>query len=73
MRCAALKMGQMLSIQDESLLPPALTQALLQVGQGADAMPNHQLVQQMKSQLGDNWRDKFYSFDKQPFAAASIG
>jgi aarF domain-containing kinase len=67
MRGAALKMGQMLSIQDESLLPPALTQALLQVGQGADAMPNHKLVQQMKSQLlGDNWRDKVYSFDEQP-------
>jgi aarF domain-containing kinase len=73
MRGAALKMGQMLSIQDESLLPPALTRALSQVRQGADAMPNHQLVQQMKSQLGDNWRDKFYSFDEQPFAAASIG
>ncbi len=73
MRGAALKMGQMLSIQDESLLPPALTRALKQVRQGADAMPKHQLIAQLKSQLGDNWRDKFVSFDEVPFAAASIG
>lgn len=73
MRGAALKMGQMLSIQDESLLPPALTRALNQVRQGADAMPNYQLVQQMESQLGKDWRSKFESFDELPFAAASIG
>jgi aarF domain-containing kinase len=73
MRGAALKMGQMLSIQDESLLPPALTRALNQVRQGADAMPNYQLAQQMESQLGKDWRQKFESFDDLPFAAASIG
>ena len=73
MRGAALKMGQMLSIQDESLLPPALTRALNQVRQGADAMPNYQLVQQMESQLGKDWRRKFERFDDLPFAAASIG
>lgn len=79
MRGAALKMGQMLSIQDESLLPPALTRALKQVRQGADAMPNYQLVEQLRSQLGDGsdndnmWREKFVSFDDRPFAAASIG
>ena len=79
MRGAALKMGQMLSIQDESLLPPALTRALKQVRQGADAMPSYQLVEQLRSQLGDGsdndniWREKFVSFDDKPFAAASIG
>jgi len=73
MRGAALKMGQMLSIQDESLLPPGLVRALNQVRQGADAMPNYQLVQQMESQLGIGWRRKFESFEESPFAAASIG
>ena len=73
MRGAALKMGQMLSIQDESLLPPALSRALLQVRQGAHAMPNYQLFQQLESQLGHDWREKFESFDESPFAAASIG
>jgi aarF domain-containing kinase len=73
MRGAALKMGQMLSIQDESLLPPALTRALNQVRQGADAMPKRQLIQQLESQLGPDWREKFIEFDELPFAAASIG
>jgi aarF domain-containing kinase len=73
MRGAALKMGQMLSIQDESLLPPALTRALKQVRQGADAMPHRQLAQQLTSELGPDWRSKFESFEDLPFAAASIG
>lgn len=73
MRGAALKMGQMLSIQDESMLPPALTRALNQVKQGADAMPNYQLLQQLEAQLGTDWRKKFETFEDLPFAAASIG
>jgi aarF domain-containing kinase len=73
MRGAALKMGQMLSIQDESLLPPALTRALNQVRQGADAMPHRQLFSQLESQLGKDWREQFIAFDELPFAAASIG
>ncbi|RYG63665.1 hypothetical protein EON64_15455, partial [archaeon] len=39
MRGAALKLGQMLSIQDEASLPPALTKALDRVKQAADYMP----------------------------------
>ena len=73
MRGAALKMGQMLSIQDEALLPPPLVQALHKVRQGADAMPNYQLIQQMEAQLGTQWRDYFQTFEELPFAAASIG
>jgi aarF domain-containing kinase len=73
MRGAALKMGQMLSIQDESLLPAPLARALQQVRQGANAMPNYQLVKQLESQLGKDWRDLFVEFDELPFAAASIG
>jgi aarF domain-containing kinase len=73
MRGAALKMGQMLSIQDESLLSPPLTRALAQVRQGADAMPSYQLVRQLEGQLGMSWRDRFETFDNSPFAAASIG
>lgn len=36
-------------------------------------MPHYQLEQQLVSQLGSNWRDKFETFDERPFAAASIG
>lgn len=75
MRGAALKMGQMLSIQDESLLPAELTKALNQVRSGADAMPTYQLVQQLEQQYQtEQWETKyFHTFDKAPFAAASIG
>jgi len=74
MRGAALKLGQMLSIQDETLLPPSMMKALDVVRQGATAMPQSQLHEQLQSQLGNNWRDKFVTFDdKTPFAAASIG
>jgi hypothetical protein len=73
MRGAALKLGQMLSIQDETLLPSPLSRALEQVRQGADAMPVYQLHKQLKAELGENWRSKFESFEELPFAAASIG
>jgi aarF domain-containing kinase len=73
MRGAALKMGQMLSIQDESLLPSALTRALSQVRQGAEAMPARQVKSQLSRELGADWRDLFVEFEDRPFAAASVG
>ena len=73
MRGAALKLGQMLSIQDEASLPPSIARALERVKQTADYMPKKQLEQQLTSQLGHNWREKFLEFDPVPIAAASIG
>jgi len=73
MRGAALKLGQMLSIQDETLLPPTLSRALEQVRQGADAMPSYQLRKQLEKELGKEWRSRFETFEDLPFAAASIG
>jgi len=73
MRGAALKLGQMLSIQDETLLPPTIAKALQSVRQGADAMPLHQLYAQMESELGVDWRNKLLTFEETPMAAASIG
>ena len=72
MRGAAMKLGQMLSIQDESIAPPALTAALENVRRGAEAMPQYQLMQQLEEQWGSGWRDRIVLED-QPFAAASIG
>jgi aarF domain-containing kinase len=73
MRGAALKLGQMLSLQDESALPPSLTKALERVKQAADYMPKRQLELQLESQLGADWRSKVAEFDDIPIAAASIG
>ncbi|XP_010428626.1 PREDICTED: protein ABC transporter 1, mitochondrial isoform X2 [Camelina sativa] len=73
MRGAALKVGQMLSIQDESLVPAPILNALEYVRQGADVMPRSQLNPVLDAELGPNWQSKLTSFDYEPIAAASIG
>ncbi|OMO82295.1 hypothetical protein COLO4_23104 [Corchorus olitorius] len=73
MRGAALKIGQMLSIQDESLVPAPILAALDIVRQGADVMPRSQLDQVLNAELGPGWSSKLTSFDYEPMAAASIG
>ncbi|XP_015063115.1 protein ABC transporter 1, mitochondrial [Solanum pennellii] len=73
MRGAALKLGQMLSIQDESVVPAPILAALDIVRQGADVMPRSQLNQVLSSELGHDWSSKLKSFDYEPMAAASIG
>lgn len=73
MRGAALKLGQMLSLQDDTALPPSLSKALERVKQSADYMPKRQLNAQLVSQLGEDWRSKLLEFDDVPIAAASIG
>eukprot|EP01045_Picozoa_sp_COSAG04_P015536 COSAG04_NODE_1234_length_7631_cov_5.168747_1_plen_268_part_10 len=73
MRGAALKLGQMLSLQDESFLPPPLAEALKRVRTHADVMPTSQLERVMVENFGDGWREKFAHFGEQPAAAASIG
>ena len=73
MRGAALKLGQMLSLQDDGMLPSPLAKALDRVKQAADYMPKHQLEKQLVQQLGPEWREKLSEFDYIPIAAASIG
>jgi aarF domain-containing kinase len=73
MRGAALKIGQMLSLADDTVLPPVVTAALERVRAQADVMPRAQLESVMVSQLGDGWRAMFAEFDDKPMAAASIG
>jgi aarF domain-containing kinase len=72
-RGAALKLGQMVSIQDSDFLPPQLAEIFERVRESADFMPEAQLTAQLSAQLGDDWRGKFDEFDMRPFAAASIG
>lgn len=72
-RGAALKLGQLLSLQDENVISPELQKVFERVRQSADFMPKWQVEKVIVSQLGSNWRDKLQSFDDKPFAAASIG
>ncbi|KAL5103517.1 Atypical kinase COQ8B mitochondrial [Taenia crassiceps] len=73
MRGAALKLGQMLSIQDSSLVSPKVQKIFERVRQSADFMPIAQMYQVVNAELGPNWKEKLASFDEKPFAAASIG
>uniref|UniRef100_A0A8C5HT44 Atypical kinase COQ8A, mitochondrial n=1 Tax=Gouania willdenowi TaxID=441366 RepID=A0A8C5HT44_GOUWI len=72
-RGAALKLGQMLSIQDDAFINPQLAKIFDRVRQSADFMPIKQMTKALNSDLGPNWKDKLESFEERPFAAASIG
>ncbi|XP_047498789.1 atypical kinase COQ8A, mitochondrial-like [Penaeus chinensis] len=72
-RGAALKLGQMLSIQDNALINPQLQKIFERVRQSADFMPAWQLENALVDQFGPDWRSLVTTFDERPFAAASIG
>lgn len=72
-RGAALKIGQMLSIQDNSFISPELQKIFERVRQSADYMPAWQMTKVLEEELGPGWRDKLSYFEDRPFAAASIG
>jgi aarF domain-containing kinase len=75
MRGAALKIGQMLSLSDESMIPPQIAAVLERVRTQADIMPRRQLERVMTSELGEEWRERLggSAFSESPVAAASIG
>ncbi|GAB0089732.1 aarF domain-containing protein kinase 4 [Sergentomyia squamirostris] len=72
-RGAALKIGQILSIQDTSMVSPELAKAFERVRQAADYMPDWQVERVLYKELGSDWERKLREFDRKPFAAASIG
>ncbi|GFS05762.1 atypical kinase COQ8A, mitochondrial [Elysia marginata] len=72
-RGAALKLGQIISIQDNAFINPQLQSIFERVRQSADFMPAWQMKRAMAKDLGPDWRDKLAEFDEKPFAAASIG
>ncbi|EPY41573.1 aarF domain-containing kinase [Angomonas deanei] len=75
MRGAVLKLGQMLSIQDSSTVPPHVTALFEKVRDSAFAMPVEQLHRTLAGEFKDpRWREKYFTrFDDAPMAAASIG
>ncbi|KRY39485.1 Chaperone activity of bc1 complex-like, mitochondrial [Trichinella spiralis] len=70
-RGAALKFGQMISIQDNTLISPEMQRIFERVRCSADFMPASQKT--LQAEFGKNWKDLFEKFDENPFAAASIG
>lgn len=73
MRGAALKLGQMLSMDSGIVLSPQLTSILASLRDDARPMPPHQLRDTLNAEWGAGWLSRFRRFDVRPFAAASIG
>jgi predicted unusual protein kinase regulating ubiquinone biosynthesis (AarF/ABC1/UbiB family) len=73
LRGAAMKLGQMISMDAGDLLPPELAQILARVRERAYRMPPAQLQQVLAAQWGRDWRTRFKRFEPSPIAAASIG
>jgi aarF domain-containing kinase len=73
MRGAALKLGQFLSIQESGALPRELEEVLRRVQAGADYMPDEQMQEILREDLGQDWRERFIDFNPIPIASASIG
>ena len=73
MRGAAMKLGQLLSLESEDFLPPEAASALASLRDAADAMPSSQLRGVLQQTWGSGWEGNFRSFDFEPIAAASIG
>jgi predicted unusual protein kinase regulating ubiquinone biosynthesis (AarF/ABC1/UbiB family) len=73
LRGAAMKMGQMISLDAGDFLPPELSKILATLRDQANFMPTRQLDQVLKSEWGPDWRKQFRWFNPRPIAAASIG
>ncbi|EPX80622.1 ABC1 kinase family protein [Litoreibacter arenae] len=73
MRGAAMKMGQLMSMEADNLLPPELAAILAQLRADAHFMPPTQLKKVLVANWGPDFLKRFKSFDVRPLAAASIG
>eukprot|EP01065_Artemidia_motanka_P043193 TRINITY_DN5951_c0_g1_i1.p1 TRINITY_DN5951_c0_g1~~TRINITY_DN5951_c0_g1_i1.p1 ORF type:complete len:725 (+),score=207.56 TRINITY_DN5951_c0_g1_i1:142-2316(+) len=74
MRGAALKLGQLLSIQDEAVVPPHVLRAFERVRDHAHCMPESQLRGVLCGELGADWEGRVLAtLDLNPVAAASLG
>ena len=73
LRGAAMKVGQLLSMDAGELLPPELAEILSRLRADAIPMPMSQVVAVLKANWGEGWDRHFQQFSFTPTAAASIG
>jgi len=73
MRGAAMKMGQIMSMEGADILPKEFSEALAILRDSANTMPDSQIRRVMGREYGKGWEAKFKHFDYEPIAAASIG
>jgi predicted unusual protein kinase regulating ubiquinone biosynthesis (AarF/ABC1/UbiB family) len=73
MRGAAMKLGQLVSMDAGDLLPPELAAILGRLRSDAQAMPQRQVQAVLSANWGAGWQQRFAPFSFTPIAAASIG
>lgn len=73
MRGAAMKLGQILSMDTGNLVPPELAEILARLRADAQAMPAKQLREALTLAYGADWDPAEHEFQWRPLAAASIG
>lgn len=73
MRGAAMKVGQLVSMDGGTVLPPELAQIMARLRDEAEFMPPKQLKSVLTAAWGPDWLRRFAQFDVRPIAAASIG
>jgi predicted unusual protein kinase regulating ubiquinone biosynthesis (AarF/ABC1/UbiB family) len=73
LRGAAMKVGQLVSMEAGDLLPPALADILARLRSDARAMPKAQVIGVLEANWGKHWEKQFKHFSFTPVAAASIG
>ncbi|MET1083285.1 MAG: AarF/ABC1/UbiB kinase family protein [Burkholderiales bacterium] len=73
LRGAAMKLGQMISMDAGDILPPELAQIMSRLRERGYRMPPAQLQTVLAKQWGRDWRTRFARFEPGPIAAASIG
>lgn len=73
LRGPAMKVGQMLSLQADDLVPDEFRNALAMLRSQGYSMPDTQLRRVLGREYGKGWQGRFDHFDYEPVAAASIG
>ena len=73
LRGAAMKLGQMISMDAGDMLSAELSDILASLRDRANFMPPRQLDRILVDEWGKDWRKLFRRFEPRPIAAASIG
>jgi predicted unusual protein kinase regulating ubiquinone biosynthesis (AarF/ABC1/UbiB family) len=73
LRGAAMKFGQLVSLDDSIIFTPELSSIFAQLRSSGYSMTPSQLKKVLNENWGEGWLKKFKNFEVRPFAAASIG
>lgn len=73
LRGAVMKVGQLMSMDSQGVLPPEFADLLAGLRDQAHTMPATQLAELLEREYGSGWHQRFRRFSFEPVASASIG